>query len=425
MAADPETAMFGRLRRRLALVIALVIAAILALLVSGILLLMDRVLVGQQADVLRATALASRNQLRFEANGARLRTDPDEGGTLFLVWGRDGGLLYASDPAIASAFANAARGVSGGEGGTSQVVVSGTHGSTTFLVASEPVRLLAFDGVIQAARSLQPIREAEAQVTLLLLAAAGAGVVLAAVAGWFLAGRALRPVQAAFRRQREFTADASHELRTPLAVIDAGLQLVSRHPERPVATQADTLAAMSTQTARMKRLVTDLLTLAGADAGSASLTSAEVDLDVLVGTTVRSFEPLATERAASLRVGRSEGGVVRADPERLAQAVGALVHNALEHGGPGIHVVVDAWREAGSAVVEVRDDGHGIEPHERARVLERFARGDPARSGGGSGLGLAIARWVAAAHGGQLSLDDAAPGAARPGLRVRLELPLS
>ncbi len=424
MAGDPEAALFGRLRRRLALVIALVIAAILVLLVGGILLLMDQVLVGQQADALHATALGSRDELRFDATGVRLRTDPDEGGTLFLVWGLGGKLLVASEPASASSFAAAARGALGGTGGTSQVVVSGTHGSTTFLVASEPVRSLTFVGVIQAARSLGPIRDAEGQVTVLLLAAAGAGAVLAAIAGWFLAGRSLGPVQAAFRRQREFTADASHELRTPLAVIDAGIQLLSRHPERPVATQAGTLAAMGTQTARMKRLVADLLTLARADAGHAALTYGEVDLDAFVGTTVRSFEPLAIERGASLRVGRQEGGIVRADRERLAQALGALVHNALEHGGPGIHVGVGTWRDDGWAILEVRDDGSGIPPQERERVLERFARGDPARSGDGSGLGLAIARSVAAAHSGRLGLDAAVPGTARPGLRARLELPL-
>jgi signal transduction histidine kinase len=174
----------------------------------------------------------------------------------------------------------------------------------------------------------------------------------------------------------------------------------------------------------MKRLVANLLTLASADAGHGALTYGNVDLDALVGNTVRSFEPMARERAVSLRVGRQEGGVVRADGERLTQALGALVHNALEHGGPGIHVEVGTWRDAGWVILEVSDDGSGIPPQETERVLERFVRGDPARSGDGSGLGLAIARWVAAAHTGRRSLGAAAPGAVRPGLRARLELPL-
>jgi two-component system sensor histidine kinase CiaH len=424
MAGELEAALFGRLRRRLALVIAAVIAAILVLLVGGSLLLMDRVLVSQQADALRANALASRDDLQVGAKSVNLPADPDENGTLLLVWGPGGDLLFATAPSSASAFAAAAEGASGGQGRTNEVAVAGSHGSTMFLVVSEPVRSGSFIGVIQAARSLGPIREAEGQLTLLLIGAAGVGVVLAAIAGWFLAGRSLEPVRIAFNRQREFTADASHELRTPLAVIDAGFQILSRHPERPVATEGATLEAMGAQIARMKRLVADLLTLAQADAGQVSLNDEEVDLDVLVARAVRSFEPLAVERSASLRVGRREGGVVRADGERLAQALGALIHNALEHGGRGIGIEVAAWREDGRAVLEARDDGPGIPTEERERVVERFARSNPGQSGDGSGLGLAIARWVAAAPGGRLTLEPVEPGAARPGLRARLELPL-
>ncbi|MGH2407687.1 MAG: histidine kinase dimerization/phospho-acceptor domain-containing protein, partial [Candidatus Limnocylindrales bacterium] len=309
MGDDPETALFGRLRRRLALVIAAVIAAILGLLVGGVLLLMDQVLVGQQADALRVTALASRDELRFSGTAVRLPPDPDERGTLFFVWGPSGDLLFATDPTSAAAFSPAARAATLGSGGTSQVTASGTAGGTIFLVASEPVRSLAFAGVIQAARSLGPIRDAEGQLTILLLAGAGGGGGLAVIAAWLLAGRLLDPARAAFRRQRDFTADASHELRTPLAVVDAGLQLLARHPEQPISTQADTLSAMQTQTAGMKRLVTDLLTLARVDAGRASLDFSAVDLDVLVSSTVGAFQPLAIEHDAGLHVSRLQCGV--------------------------------------------------------------------------------------------------------------------
>jgi two-component system, OmpR family, sensor histidine kinase CiaH len=424
MAMGPDAALFRRLRRRLALVIALVIAAILALLVGGVILLMDQVLINQQADALRAAALAARDELRFDASGVRLRTDPDEAGTVFLVWGPSGDLVASTDATSASAFSPDAQAAMGGTGSVSQVELPGTHGSTAFLVASEPIRTLSFVGVIQAARSLAPIRAAEGQVIILLLLAAGAGVILAGAAGWYLAGRSLRPAQAAFRRQREFTADASHELRTPLAVIDAGLQVLTRHPEQPLASQAPTLSAMRTQTSRMTQLVADLLTLAGADAGQAALAIGPVDLDALVEETVAAFQPLAADRGASVRSARHEGGVVGGDRQRLGQALGTLVHNALEHGGPGVHIELSAWRDGHRAFLEVRDDGPGIAPEDRERVLERFSRGDLARSRGGSGLGLAIARWVAAAHDGRLDLDVAVPGAERPGLRARIELPL-
>jgi two-component system, OmpR family, sensor histidine kinase CiaH len=424
MTADPETTLFGRLRLRLALVIAVVIAAILLVLDGGVLFLMDQVLVSQQADAVRTSVLASRDELRVDATGVRVRTDPDEGATLFLVWGPAGDLLFSSQPVNGAEFGPPATSAQAAAPDTPQLSVVGTGGAA-YQVASMPVRSFAFAGVIQAARSLQPIRDAEGRITVLLVAAAGAGVVLAALAGWFLAGRSLRPVRAAFRRQREFTADASHELRTPLAVIDAGVQVLSRHPDRPVSAQADTLAAISGQTARMKRLVSDLLTLAVADAGQASLSLGEVDLDELVRSTVRSFEPLAVGRSAEVTAGRLDGGMIRADGDRLGQALAALVHNAIEHGGSGIQVVLSVWREGRLAILEVRDDGPGIPANEQARVLERFVRGDPARSGDGSGLGLAVARWVAEAHGGRLTLGTASADAETPGLRARFELPIA
>jgi two-component system sensor histidine kinase CiaH len=429
MTATADAALFQRLRRRLALVIATVIAAILALLVGGVILLMDQVLVAQQADALRAAALAARDELRFEASGVTLRTDPDEAGTLFLVWGPTGNLVASTGPAGSDPFAPAAEAALGGNAAATQVEVPGTSGSTTFLVASEPIRSLEFVGVIQAARSLAPVRAAEDRLTVLLLIAAGAGIVLAALAGWYLAGRALRPAQDAFRRQREFTADASHELRTPLAVVDAGLQVLARHPDQPVATHAATLDAMRAQTTRMTRLVSDLLSLARADAGQAALTYGRVDLDGVVAETGAAFQPLAHERGASVEVERREGGIIAADHDRLVEALGTLVHNALEHGGPGVHVAIGAWREVGRAgehvILEVRDDGPGVTPEDQVRVMERFARGDAARARGGAGLGLAIARWVASAHGGRLELAAADPSGPRPGLRARIELPLA
>lgn len=420
-----EAATFGRLRSRLAVVIALVIAAILAVLVGAVLLLMDQVLVAQQADGLRSSALAAGDEARFEGPVVRLRSDPDEAGTLIFVWGPRGDLLAATDASSAALFAPAARAALAGAAGSRQVVVPGSHGSATFLVASEPVATPDFSGVIQAARSLAPIRAAEGRLAVLLLIAGGAGVVLAAFASWFLAGRALGPVQHAFRREREFVADASHELRTPLSVVDAGLQILDRHPDQTIAAHAETLAAMRSQARRMTGLLSALLTLAGSESPSGMAGDAEVDLDALARATVAAFEPLASEHEAVLRTGRTEGGTVRADAERLGQALGILVHNALAHGGPSVAVEVGASREGRTAVLEVRDDGPGIAAADRQRVIERFSRGDPARSShGGSGLGLAICRAIAEAHGGRLVLGPASSDPARPGLAARIEVPL-
>jgi signal transduction histidine kinase len=182
---------------------------------------------------------------------------------------------------------------------------------------------------------------------------------------------------------------------------------------------------MRSQARRMTGLLSALLTLAGSESPSGMAGDAEVDLDALARATVAAFEPLASEHEAVLRTGRTEGGTVRADAERLGQALGILVHNALTHGGPSVAVEVGAWREGRTAVLEVRDDGPGIAAADRQRVIERFSRGDPARSShGGSGLGLAICRAIAEAHGGRLVLGPASSDPARTGLAARIEVPL-
>jgi signal transduction histidine kinase len=248
--------------------------------------------------------------------------------------------------------------------------------------------------------------------------AGSVGLVLAVVAGWVLADRAVRPIRRAFERQREFAADASHELRTPLAVVDAGLQVLARHPTDTVAAHGETVGAMRDEVGRMNRLVGGLLALARADAGVAEIVPVDTDLDALVRGAVAGYAPLAAARGASIALGETTAGTARVDPDRILELLGILVDNALTHGGPGVHVRVQA-RRPGATELVVADDGPGIPEAERSRVLERFARGDDARSGGGTGLGLAIAHWIVEAHRGRLVLEDA-----RPGLRVRVTLPV-
>jgi signal transduction histidine kinase len=271
--------------------------------------------------------------------------------------------------------------------------------------------------VIQVGQDLATVRDVERQVTLLLVLAGSIGLVLALVAGWLLADRAMRPIRRAFDRQREFAADASHELRTPLAVVDAGLQVLARHPGETLEGHGETLDAMRAEVGRMNRLVGGLLTLARADAGATEIVPVETDLDALVRGAVAGYAALAAARGAAVELGETSAGSARVDPDRIVELLGILVDNALVHGGPGVRVRVDARRSGGIELV-VGDNGPGITEAERSRVLQRFVRGDVARSGDGAGLGLSIASWIVDAHRGRLLLEDN-----RPGLRARVTLP--
>ncbi len=409
-----EAAMFRRLRLRLVAANVLVIAGILVALGVAVLGLMDRVLVDQQASTLLARATEAGGELRFESRDFLTRIDGSTSGTFYALWDGSGTLLAETASVPVSALQPYARAALGGSGQPVRATIELPSGPA--LVVTVP--LAGGTGVVQAGSSLQPVRDAERQLTLLILVVGAIGLLLAVAAAWFLAERSMVPIRRAFERQREFTADASHELRTPLAVIDAGIQVLERHPEQPVGANAEVIGAMRQQASEMARLVGGLLTLARADAGATQLHLEPVDVDGLIRSVADSFRPLAERQRVSIAVVSASAGSATIDPDRIREVLGILVDNAIQHGGPGVHVTLAARRGPGHVELEVADDGPGIPPAERDRVFERFRRGDTSRTGRGFGLGLAIAAWIADAHHGRLSLEDNDPG-----LRALLILP--
>ena len=407
--------MFRRLRWRLVVANVLVIAGILVALGVAVLGLMDRLLVDQQATTLLNRATEASTELRFDPRDFVARIGGPESGTFYALWDGSGTLVAETAQVAAQALQPAAEAASSGSGAATRSTVTLPSGPA--LVVSLPLE--DGQGVVQAGSSLQPVRDAEAQLTLLILGVGGLGLLLAVAAAWFLADRSMVPIRQALERQREFTADASHELRTPLSVIDAGLQVLERHPEQPVSGNAEVVAAMRQQAGEMARLVGGLLTLARADAGAAQLQLAEVDIDALVRGVAESFRPLAEERGAGLDVSSTSADRAVVDADRIRELIGILIDNAIEHGGAGVHVSLAARRVPGQIEIEVADDGPGIPAADRARVFERFRRSDTSRTGRGFGLGLAIAGWIADAHHGRLTLEDNGPG-----LRARLSVPV-
>jgi two-component system OmpR family sensor kinase len=210
---------------------------------------------------------------------------------------------------------------------------------------------------------------------------------------------------------RQFVADASHELRTPLSTIVGYAELARRRPgDHEAATTA--LGKVEEESARMTRLVEDLLLLARLDAGR-PLAQDRVDLTRVLLEAVEDARVLAPGHRWSLDL--PEHSVeVTGDEEALHQVVTNLLTNARKHTPPGTHVTVALDAHG----FEVRDDGPGFPPDLVAHAFERFARGDAARNReGGVGLGLALVHAIVTAHGGAVGLDSS-PG--NTSIRVRL-----
>jgi len=217
-------------------------------------------------------------------------------------------------------------------------------------------------------------------------------------------------LEAAFALQREFVSDAGHELRTPITIIRGHLELLGDDPQE----RRETVELVSDELDRMSRFVEDLLTLAKAER-SDFLRLEEVDLDLLTEELMAKASALAPRDWQLERLG---AGTLRADRQRLTQAVMSLAHNAVQHTAEGAHIGLGSELEGGRARLWVRDDGPGIALADQERIFDRFAQAEVGRHDG-TGLGLAIVRAIAEAHGGRVDLRSA-PG---EGSTFTLDLP--
>jgi len=239
----------------------------------------------------------------------------------------------------------------------------------------------------------------------------------------------LARLEAAFERQRQFTADASHELRTPLTILEMETERALAQLRSPEEYQR-ALAVIQTESGAMARLVSDLLTLARLEPGASPDRRDALDLSDVTLEVIERLAPLAQSQGARLAVGALPELPVWGDRQQLAQMLANLIENALQH-GQGRDAYVEVRIEAGRrqaadrplAWVRVTDNGLGIAPEHLSRVFDRFYRADAARGAGGHGLGLAIVRQIVESHGGAVTVTSS--GLACEGACFEVTLPLT
>jgi heavy metal sensor kinase len=215
-------------------------------------------------------------------------------------------------------------------------------------------------------------------------------------------------LDAAFRRQRQFTADASHELRTPLTAMKGQVEVALSRPRDPAAYR-EVLQAVNEEVDRLIRLVGSLLTLSRADSGQIRIALEAVSVSELVAAAAEQVHPMAQQRGLELIVEPGPDLTLRADQDLLLQLLLNLLDNGIKHTSAGGRVTA-GWRANGRQVeLWVCDTGVGIASEHLPRIFDRFYRVDKARSRaeGGAGLGLSICRWIAEAHGGSISVESA------------------
>lgn len=213
-------------------------------------------------------------------------------------------------------------------------------------------------------------------------------------------------LEAAFAQQVQFTSDASHELRTPIAVILSQAQTALSR-ERAAAGYREALEACQRAAQRMRRLVESLLELARLDAGQEPMKRERCDLSRVARECFELIQPLAVGRGVAMRLDLQAVSCL-GDAERIGQVVSNLLANAIEFNRAGGEVRVSTRAEGERALLVVADTGLGLLPEETARIFERFYRIDRSRSQrqGGAGLGLAICKAIVDAHGGAIDVSS-------------------
>jgi two-component system, OmpR family, sensor histidine kinase CiaH len=264
------------------------------------------------------------------------------------------------------------------------------------------------------AQSMELVQDAQRTIVLgvLLIAPFLLGFVF--VGAVIVGRRVAAPIEAARRRQLEFTADASHELRTPLSVIEAHTSLALAQP-RDAEWYRTAFVRVDRESKRMRRLLEDMLWLARFDAAEAPAAAGAVDLGTLARQAADRFSVVAETRHLRLVVHAPQDGVViAASAELVDRLIGVLLDNACKYAPEGGSVDVTVAADGARASVTVDDSGPGIDDAERERIFARFHRSvATSNEARGAGLGLAIGDAIVRATGGRWTVGRAPAGGAR------------
>jgi heavy metal sensor kinase len=321
--------------------------------------------------------------------------------------------------------------------------------------SDKPVRLLTFPvvtngstvGIVQVAMSLENVNATREGFLLILLILTPVALAGSALGGWFLARRALAPVDAivdaarrieaedlskrvpalraddelgrlsavlndmlarlerSFGAVRRFSADAAHELRTPLTILKGEIEVALRSSPAPDEMR-QTLASCLEEVNRLHSVVEDLLLMARMEGNALSAPPGPINLAEVLHDAAPALTELAARAGNSFTISAAPPLWVEGFDALLFRLVFNLAENAIKYTPSGGRIDVRLEPQDSSAVLTVEDNGPGIEPEAQKHIFDRFYRSDPSREGSGTGLGLALVRAIVQLHQGQIQLSS-------------------
>jgi len=247
------------------------------------------------------------------------------------------------------------------------------------------------------------LEQAKRRIIWRLVAINGVIFVFSATAGWFLAGKTLKPIERALEEQKRFVADASHELRTPLAALKTSNEVALRDKKLTLVEAKKVIKSNLEEIENLEALTNNLLTLASLEENGRKLSFQKVNIKKIITSAYRKILPLALEKKIKIKV-ESRGGEIFGDEESLEKMVLIFLDNAVKYTPQGGKVWLKSRQEKGKIVLEIKDTGIGISKTDLPHIFERFYRADKARVKGGFGLGLALAKRIIELHHGSVKV---------------------
>lgn len=235
--------------------------------------------------------------------------------------------------------------------------------------------------------------------------------IVAIAIAYFLSRSSMRPIMKAWKRQRQFSANAAHELRTPLTVIQNQMEYMLTKPKTKVVDQVDPISTSLDEVRHLQTLTNRLLMLARSDSGTIEINKQPVDLKPWFAQILKPYDDIAASQHKSMVTVLKADGTGHMDKDLIRQLLIILLDNAIKYTPAGGTVTVLTVLARDRLTIEVRDTGTGIPDEDKKRIFERFYRSDKSRNSktGGNGLGLAIAKWIVQQHSGTITVKDNHP----------------
>jgi heavy metal sensor kinase len=397
--------------------------------------------IGEFAQILRKEGLERvEEEMRLDTQGDQAES------AFFRLWFRDGSLVLATDldefAGLPSPPDSLFESAVGAEPALATLNLPGReHGVRTASGA------LSNDYLVELGETLENDDEFVAGLLGRFAAPAAGAIVLAMPIGWFMARRALRPVEAVTRTATEIAAGAmdrrvavrdqgdelmrlaqafnamldriqslvggmremsdnlAHDLRSPLTRIRAAAEM-TLSGDRPDGARSSLAATATEECDRLLEMIDTNLEITEAESGAVRLNRIEIDLAELVGDACELFQTVAEDRKVELIAELPPHCALIADRQRLQRAIANLIDNALKYTPATGRVTVSLSDEGNEVLLAIADTGMGIPYDETTRIFERFYRSDGSRSQPGNGLGLSLSLANARAHGGRISVES-------------------